>query len=229
MSPKWSFLQLSQIKFSIHFWPHAECPSSLIWLPFKKVQINEDSHYASFPVPAFFCLRSEYFPHYLVLPLQWKSKFCIHIKRGGTKIVYRLIFIFMVSKWEDNYDLNNKPFHKYNLLLTSLNIILICYHPPQIHVYFTLQFNSLFQDVHKIQYSRWYNNGLLVHIWATTNSDHIKSVQGQKWKILTWFHIHCQPTFIIHGKRMYTGKLWFTGALRVWKSNLIRILFSYLL
>lgn len=35
----------------------------------------------------------------------------------------------MVSKWEDNYDLNNKPFHKYNfdLLPSSPNIYILHY------------------------------------------------------------------------------------------------------
>jgi hypothetical protein len=118
MSPKWSLLQLSQLKFCIHVWPHAPCPS-LIWLPFTKSTYYKASHYANFPVPAFFCHRSEYFPHYPVLPLQWKPKFCIHIKRGGTKIVYRLIFMFIINKWEDNYDLNNHN-HSTNIICFRL-------------------------------------------------------------------------------------------------------------
>jgi hypothetical protein len=154
MSPKWSLLQLSQLKFCIHFWPHAAFPS-LIWLPFMKSTNYETSHYANFLQPALLSQIQVFFSR-PSSSLTVKPKFCIHIKQGGTKIVYRLIFMFIISRWEDNYELNNHN-HSTNIicfwLLCECNFHLLPSFPniwilrqfqrnwTMRYIYFTLQFN----------------------------------------------------------------------------------------
>jgi hypothetical protein len=156
MSPKWSLLQLSQLKFCTHFWLHAACPSPWFGYHSQKVQIMKLLIMQIFLYLLSSVSDPSIFPHYPVLLLQWKSKFCIHIKRDGTKIVYRLIFTFIVSKWEDNYDLNNHN-HSTNIicfwLLCECNFDLLPSFPnmwilPQFqgnwtirYINFTLQFN----------------------------------------------------------------------------------------